>query len=143
MKNLKRTLLIIGGSLMLLTAVLVWHIHLVTKPKANGHLANVQLARIDFDAALSAEEAASLRGAVDALPGVQHARVNDDRTNLVYAYDRAQQDQPTVFAVVKDLSSVPCERLVVTAEAAANGCPAMAKGGAQDKLGHWIADLIN
>lgn len=143
MNKLKRTLLIASGSLVLLFAVLVWHIHLVTKPKANAHLANVQLARIDFDAPLSDAEAATIRSAVDALPGVQNARVNGDHTNLVYAYDRAEQEQPTVLAVVDELTEVPCRPLVVTAEAAASGCPAMAKGGAQDRLGHWIADLIN
>lgn len=143
MNTLKRTLLIASGCMALLFAVLVWHIHVVTQPKPNAHLANVQLARIDFREALAEREAATIRNVVDALPGVQHARVNEERTNLVYAYDRAQQDQPAVFAVVNDLSTVPCERLVVSAEAAASSCPAMAKGAAQDQLAHWITRLIH
>lgn len=143
MSKLQRTLLIASGSLVLLLGALVWHIHLVTAPKAVKHLANVQLARVDFQAELTSEEAATIRNTVDALPGVQHALVNLDRTNLVYAYDRSEQDQNTVLAVVDELTETPCQRLVVTAQAAASGCPAMSKGGVQDRLAGWIAGMIH
>ncbi len=143
MSKLKRTLLIALGSLVLLFGVLVWHVHLVTRPKPTAHLANIQLARIDFLEPLSYPEASTIRRAIAALPGVQHARVNLEDQNVVYSYDRAVQDQQAVFTMVNDLSSVPCARLVVTAEAAASGCPAMAKGDAQDRLGRWIAGLLH
>lgn len=140
--KLKRTLLIALGSLTLLGATLIWHIQAVTKPRSNGHHANVQLARIDFASALSDQEAATIRSSVDALPGVQHARINDTNNNLVYSYDRAQQDQQNVLDVVKEQTSVPCERLVVSAEEAAMGCPAMVKDGA-GRLSTWITALFH
>ena len=139
MSTLKRTLTIAAGSLLLLAATLAWHIHAVTKPHANGHLANVQLARIDFATALDHAEAASIRSTVNALPGVQHARMNDARTNLVYSYDRALQDQHRVLDAVEALTNTSCERFVVTAEAAATGCPAMVKGD----VGGWLSGLLH
>lgn len=142
MSTLKRTLLIASGSLLLLAATLVWHIHAVTKPRANGHLANIQLARIDFATELDLAEAASIRSTVNALPGVQHARVNDTRTNLVYSYDRTLQDQHRVLAAVEALTTTPCQRFVVTAEAAAKGCPAMVKGSV-GRVGGWISGLLH
>ncbi|HNR55872.1 MAG TPA: hypothetical protein PKJ19_11945 [Flavobacteriales bacterium] len=142
MNILKRALWISFASILLLTTTMVWHILAVTKPHANVHHANIQLARIDFATELDAHEAGSIRSAVNALPGVRHARINDARTNLVYSYDRALQDQRRVFVVVKELSPTPCERLVVTAEAAARGCPAMVQGG-MDGLGGWISGLMN
>jgi len=143
MSKLKRTLLIATGSLAMLFGVLVLHIHLVTKPKPAIHLANIQLARIDLLGPIAEPEASTIRSTIAALPGVHRVRVNMEDRNVVYSYDRSAQDQNAVFNMVSDLSTAPCERLVVTAEAAATGCPAMAKGGTQDKLGRWIAGLLN
>lgn len=143
MNTLKRTLLIIGGSLALLSAVLVIHIRMVTKDGPKGHLANMQLARIDFQDALNTEEAAHVRNTVNAMPGVMHARVNAERTNLVYAYERGKQDQDAVVAVVDGLTETPSQKLVVSAAEAASGCPAMEKDGVQDRLGRWIAGIVH
>lgn len=143
MSNVKKTLLIGLSTLTLLAGVVVWHIHAVTQPKHNAHLANVQLARIDFSGELDPAEAATIRSSVDAMPGVVNARVNLEDRNLVYAYDRSKQEQASVLAVVSGLSSVACKPLVVTAEAAAMGCPAMVKEGVTGKLVKWISSVVS
>ncbi len=142
MSKLKKTLLISLSSLFILTGIVVWHIHAVTGPKHNAHLANLQLARIDFSDDLSPTEAAMIRSSVDALPGVSNARVNLEDRNLVYAYDRSLQEQATVLAVVNEMSSVPGNPLVVSAEAAAMGCPALVKEGVTGKLVNWITSVV-
>lgn len=142
MSKVKKTLLISLSSLLILSGVVVWHIHAVTQPKHNAHLANVQLARIDFSGELDPAEAATIRSSVDAMPGVVNARVNLEDRNLVYAYDRSEQEQSAVLAVVAGMSSVACKPLVVTAEAAAMGCPAMVKEGVTGKLVSWITAVV-
>jgi hypothetical protein len=116
---------------------------LVTKDKPVAHLANVQLARIDFTAPIAEQEGRELRSLVAGLPGVQHARFNGEAGNIVYAYDRSKQDQAAVLATVSELTNVPCRPLVVSAAEVASGCPAMEKGGTQDRLGQWIIGLLN
>ncbi|MBL7946920.1 MAG: hypothetical protein JNN32_12730 [Flavobacteriales bacterium] len=144
MAKLQRILLISGAAIVALCGVLVVHIALVTKDKGPiPHLANVQLARIDFLETLPEHEAHRLQNAISAMPGVQRAQANLNDRNIVYAYDRTQQDQRVVFAQVDALTELPCQRLVVTAEAAASGCPAMVKGGLHDGVGQWIAQLFN
>ncbi|MBK6473410.1 MAG: hypothetical protein IPF95_01710 [Flavobacteriales bacterium] len=142
MSKVKKTILISLSSLFILSGIVVWHIHAVTKPKPNAHLANLQLARIDFSNELSPAEAAMIRSSVDAMPGVANARVNLEDRNLVYAYDRSVQDQAAVLAVVNDMSTVPGKPLVVTAEAAAMGCPAMVKEGMTGQLVSWITSVV-
>ncbi|MCB0763332.1 MAG: hypothetical protein R2815_09660 [Flavobacteriales bacterium] len=142
MRKPLKILLITTATVMALFIVLVVHIQLVTK-NSTKHLANIQLARIDFDAPLDATEGNAIRSGVASLAGVQHAQVNAQVGNLVYSYDRAVQDQAAVLAAVQGMTDLPCHALVVTAEAAANGCPAMTEGGLQDRLGKWIAGLLN
>jgi outer membrane usher protein FimD/PapC len=144
MAKLQRILLISGATIVALCGALVVHIALVTKDKGpTPHLANVQLARIDFLETLPEQEAQRLQAAISAMPGVQRAQVNLNDRNIVYAYDRTQQDQRVVFAQVDALTELSCQRLVVTAEAAASGCPAMVKGDLHDGVGQWIAQLFN
>lgn len=144
MAQLQRALLLAGATIVVLSTVLVIHIALVTKDREpHSHLAQVQLARIDLEAELPAEEAQRLCAAIAALPGVQRVQADPDHRNIVYAYDRTKQDQKAVFAHVDALTELPCQRVVVTAEAAAGGCPAMVKGDLHDGLGRWIAQLFN
>lgn len=144
MANLQRILLLTGATIVALCGALVIHIALVTKDKGpSHHLANMQLARIDFLEALPEGEAQRLQAAITVLPGVQRAQANLNDRNIVYAYDRTLQDQRAVFAHVDALTELPCQRLVVTAEAAASGCPAMVKGDLHDGVGQWIAQLFN
>lgn len=144
MAKLQRILLISGATIVALCGTLVIHIALVSKDKGSPtHLANVQLARIDFPEALPEDEAQRLQAVITAMPGVQRAQANLNDRNIVYAYDRTKQDQRAVFAQVDALTELPCQRLVVTAEAVANGCPAMVKGELHDGVGKWIAQLFN
>ncbi len=138
-----KILLASGVTIALLFSVLVVHIHLVTKDKPASHLANIQLARIDFTGPITEQEGRELRSLVAALPGVQHARFNAEAGNIVYAYDRSKQEQTAVLKTVSELTDVPCRPLVVSAAELASSCPAMEKGGAQDRLGQWIIGLLN
>lgn len=139
----KKIFLISAAIVLVLFAVLVVHIALVTGPKAPTHLADVQLARIDFDAPLDSAQAASVRSAVLGLPGVEHVYMNIPAGTMTYSYVCAVQDQHRVYGQVATISPVPCRAFIVEASDLAGSCPAMAQGGVQQRFSSWISELVH
>lgn len=139
---LKKTILWSLATAVVLFAVLVVHIAMVSD-KRTQHLANMQLARIDFAQPIAEDEASIISRSMADLPGIQHARVNIERTNIVYSYDRGMQQQETVFRIVDLMSSAPCSRVIISADQAAKGCPAMAQRSALAMLTGWVQRTFN
>ena len=106
----------------LLGGVLAYHIYQVTRKPA-GHLANVQLARMDLGMPIDEEGALELKRTVLQMEGVKHCYVNADAGIITYGYDRAAQTQEHVVEHVRSTTSIPVERFVASADDLSNGCP--------------------
>ncbi len=139
---LKKLILWSLGIVAMLAVVLVAHIVAMAN-KPPKHLANTQLARIDFEAPLDAEAADQVRSAVQAMPGVGHCFVNAEAGTLVYSYERGQQSPETVFTRVGTISDTGCERFTVAEADLSGSCPAMANSGLMTAATNWIRNLSN
>jgi len=106
----------------LLGGVLAYHIYQVTRKPA-GHLANVQLARMDLGMPIDHEGALELKRAVLQMEGVKHCYVNAEAGIVTYGYDRSEQTQDHVVEQVRSKTSIPVERFVVSADDLSSGCP--------------------
>lgn len=107
---------------VLLGGALAYHVHQVTSaPK--GHLANIQMARLDLQGTIDQEQAAELKRAILAVAGVQHCFVNSDAGTVTYGYDRKVLTQGAVVDQVRKTTSLPVEQFVVSAKDVAGGCP--------------------
>lgn len=129
-------------TVVLMAGLLVWHIQAVTS-KPPVHLSNMQLALIRFETPLDASEAATVRSAVQRLPGVGHCYVNAAEGALSYSFDRSQQTSEQVFAHVEGLSPVACTRVTVSSTDLAGSCPVISKTSTTGKLSAWIAGWFN
>ncbi|MEX1131809.1 MAG: hypothetical protein WEC15_01165 [Flavobacteriales bacterium] len=119
---LKRVFFAALAIVVLLGGVLAFHLYQVTS-KPSGHLANVQMGRLDVELPMDAEGATAIKSAVLQLDGVQHCFVNAEAGTITYGYDRSKQTQDNVLAHVRATTALPVTQFVVSAEEMANGCP--------------------
>lgn len=119
---LKRIFFAALAIVALLGGVLAFHLYQVTS-KPTGHLANVQMGRLDVEAPIDAERAAAIKSAVLQMDGVQHCFVNADAGTITYGYDRTKQTQSNILDHVRSATALPVQQFVVSAEDLASGCP--------------------
>jgi len=119
---LKRIFFFALAIVLLLGGVLAFHLHQVTS-KPTGHLANIQMGRMDVEAPIDAERAAAIKSAVLQLDGVQHCFVNVEAGTVTYGYDRSKQTQDNVLDHVRSATALPVQQFVVSEADMASGCP--------------------
>ncbi|QQR86210.1 MAG: hypothetical protein IPJ76_16680 [Flavobacteriales bacterium] len=139
---LKKILLGVLVTIVLLFGLLVWHIQAVTRKPA-GHNDNMQLALIRFEAPLDSSEAIDLRSVVQGMPGVGHCYVNVAEGALSYSYDRGEQSAEQVFERVAGISNVACHAVTMSASDLEGTCPVIQKNSPTGQLSDWIAGWFN
>jgi len=112
-----------GSSFLVLSAILVFHVYMVTHINKNQDERIRQLSRIDFKQNIEAEEANKIRVFVNGLPGVENSYFNLDNDVLVYSYLVGKQNSFNVYNKLVAFGNYKAIRYVVNETNAKTGCP--------------------
>ncbi len=121
-KVFKKSILVLFG----LTVILVLHILWVTKPSDNFH-AEIQLGRIDFPSVLSDEQSVSALKAIREIEGISIARLNSDKTSLIYGFPTGHLNTHQIGGLFKDKIDFDSKPFYVDLDKSAKGCPVLNK----------------
>lgn len=127
----------------LLVVVLVVHIYLVTRladPLPNH---DIYLSRIDFKESVDSTEATRIMNHVRTMDGIANAHFNIAAGTLVYGYKKDVQNPENVYAEVAKFTSLKSERLILSEEDIAKGCPAFDKNTFTYKFGEFVKNVLN
>lgn len=112
-----------ASTISVLTAVLVFHIYLVTRVNKNQDERVRQLSRIDFKQNIEAEEASKIRAFVNGLEGVENSYFNLDNDVLVYSYLVGKQNSNNVYNKLVAFGKYKAEKYIVDETNSKTGCP--------------------
>ncbi|WP_291722084.1 hypothetical protein [Bernardetia sp.] len=121
---------------------LVVHIYLVTNPTDKLPNHDVYLSRIDFKESIDSLEANRIMNHIRTMKGVTNAHFNVPAGTLVYGYKKDIQDPQSIYEQVSKFTSLKSERLIVTEEDIAKGCPAFDKSGFTYQFGQFVKNIF-
>lgn len=125
----KRILKTFGWSLLtlvFLSALLIIHILLVTKPSNTTHV-NWQLSRIDFESPLDSTNSREVTKAIRSIPGIKNIHLNKEKGTLIYSYEAGSKSSLEVFNQFITKVDIPAKPFIAPSMQEATGCPAMDK----------------
>jgi hypothetical protein len=131
-----------ASSFLILSAILVFHIYLVTHLNKNQDERVRQLSRIDFKQNIEAEEAYNIRAFVNGLEGVENSYFNLDNDVLVYSYLVGKQNSNNVYNKLVAFGNYKAVKYIVDETTAKTGCPIGAdKTSISYKLSAYISNF--
>lgn len=140
---LKKIAIWTGSIFSLLVVVLVVHIYLVTRPSTPLPNHNVYLSRIDFKESVDSLEANRIMNHVRTLEGIANAYFNIPAGTLVYGYKKGTQSPEKVYQEVSKFTTLKAERLIISEEDMAKGCPAFDKSSFTYKFGEFVKNVFH
>jgi hypothetical protein len=110
---------------LILFAVLVFHIKSVIEKKTAERINQRQLSRIDFKEHVDSTEAYKIKNFVASLDGVNGTYFNIPDGVLIYSYKMNEQNSKDVYDKVMHFGNYKAERYVLSAQQAQamGGCP--------------------
>lgn len=121
-KVILRSLLVLSALTIFLFAHILW----VTRPSKDFH-ADIQLGRIDFPTPLSDIQGSSAIAAIKAIDGISIARLNTDKTSLIYSYPTGQLKTDDISQQFKQNVDFPIIPFKADLNLAGSGCPVINK----------------
>lgn len=140
-KLLLKIALVFGGTLSILSLILLTHIYMVTHQTKNDKRER-QLSRIDFVQPLSSEDAQKIKTFVSGLNGVNATFINQESGTLVYTYSIGEQTSTNVFTQLMETGNYKAKPYTVDAVALNNGCPAMTSKSITTHLKGYLSKLF-
>lgn len=138
-KKIKIVLLSILGFVVLMFAILVYHIA-NAKPVES---ATVQVSRIDFDKTFDSTSTADITQKLHAIPGVK-SEIIVKRNVVVYFHDNRVADSKKVYDELMKTGNYKAQRFILpTSLANKEVCPVMNKDGMQYKFSKFIQRIFN
>jgi hypothetical protein len=139
--SIKKFVLWFSSIVIVLFAVLVFHIYIVTRSKNHGEKQR-QLSRIDFKQAIDSAESVRIKRFVAHLEGVSATYFNMKDHILVYTYVVGKQTSEDVFNKLVDFGHYKAERYIVDAATAKTGCPMMDNDSFSGKLAAYASSVL-
>lgn len=122
-KFIKKTLIGLSVTLLLLVAILGIHIYVVTKPKADAH--TVALARIDITQNIDEKQAGDIQSWLSKQPGVGHVLLNRHTDIIVFSFYPFSASADKITDNLKSAFNLNAERFKPSTEQLQSGCPAL------------------
>ncbi|MBS1683326.1 MAG: hypothetical protein JSS76_01125 [Bacteroidetes bacterium] len=120
-KRITKILLACAGIVIVLSAALVIHIAVVSRPKADA--STVALARIDFKQDINQEDADRITSWLSQQPGVDHVLCNASTETAVFSFYPVKASADRIAADLRDQLHYNGVRYVPDQKALMSGCP--------------------
>lgn len=133
-KKIYKVLLLFSGTVLLLFAVLMAHLVWIVRNQKQQPNATLSMARADFSGPVTAATRAAIDQKLQAQPGMRSSFWNQRDHTLVYAFDNRENSAASIFDAAIRSEASDAERVIVTAAAAQQGCPATGSNAFYGKL---------
>ena len=133
-KKINKVVLLFSGTVLLLFTVLMVHLVWIVRDKKQQPNATLSMARADFSGPVTAATRAVIDQKLQAQPGMRSSFWNQRDHTLVYAFDNRENNAGTIFDAAIKSEAADAERVIVTAAAAQQGCPATGTNAFYGKL---------
>ncbi|MBS1593987.1 MAG: hypothetical protein JST90_06660 [Bacteroidetes bacterium] len=120
-KTIKRTILALGGTTLLLAAALVIHIMVVTRPRADA--STVAMARIDFKQDITRQDADQITAWLSHQKGVDHVLCNAQTETAVFTFHPVKASADQIAADLRSQLHYNGVRYMPDQKAMMSGCP--------------------
>lgn len=134
---MKRIVLLSALFSVLLLASLAIHIRMVSRGPADSHLAKIQVASIILGQPVGDDDAAAIKSAVLAAPGVRHCYVNAPAGTVSFGYAVERGTKQAVLRAVRQTGLASARLREATQAERASGCPVRVPKG----LFGWLPSL--
>lgn len=142
-KKIKIAIFSLLGFCLLLFATLVVHIAIMVKGKSQLSSTTIQIARVDFQQELDADQLATIQEDIRALKGVKSSFFNPKSNILIYTFDNRENNAKKIYQEAIQSSNIISTRYVPSSEELEAGCPVINKNSFYGRLTDAISAIIN